>query len=111
MLGHWHGGTWLWRWNHSFAYLPEDHIRLPDHKWGNPVGDWPTGTPSLPLFKINRANWNIILSNTTNNTQIIFDSAILIIYFYLALRVFSESVRMFHPFMTGMAQAATGLGT
>lgn len=29
---------------------------------------------------------------------------------YLALRVFSELVRMFHPFMTGMAQAATGLG-
>ena len=29
---------------------------------------------------------------------------------YLALRVFSELVRMFHPFMTGIAQAATGWG-
>lgn len=32
--------------------LPEDHILLPDHKWGNPVGDWPKGTPSLPLYNI-----------------------------------------------------------
>lgn len=29
-------------------------------------------------------------------------------YLYLALRVFSELVRMFQPFITGMAQAATG---
>lgn len=30
---------------------------------------------------------------------------------YLAFRVFSELVKIFQPFMTGMAQAATGWGT
>lgn len=43
--------------------LPEDHILLPDHKWGNPAGDWPTGTPSLPLFNANISSQNPILSN------------------------------------------------
>lgn len=35
---------------HLLVWLPAGHTLLPDHRWGSPVGGWPAGTPSLPLW-------------------------------------------------------------
>lgn len=82
-------------------WLPASHTLLPDHKWGSPVDGWPTGTPLLPLWTLTET-----VINDHGNVSLILGWNCRV--FDLALRVFSELVRIFQPFITGMAQAATG---
>lgn len=37
--------------NNDDIFLPEGHILPPGHRLGNLKGDWPTGTPSHPLYQ------------------------------------------------------------
>lgn len=51
-----------WPFNlHLLSWLPAGHTLLPDHRWGSPVGGWPTGTPSLPLWCHTHTNTHVSL--------------------------------------------------